>query len=86
MESAYEACLHQELVTRRLKVERQKPLPLVYGDVALDCVYRMDMLVERWYTAIADRAVILVKGTTVYEGSTADLRAQPELRLKYLGV
>jgi GxxExxY protein len=46
LESAYEACLHQELVARRLKVERQKPLPLVYGDVALDCVYRMDMLVE----------------------------------------
>jgi branched-chain amino acid transport system ATP-binding protein len=37
-------------------------------------------------SAIADRAVILVKGAVVYEGSTADLRAQPELRLKYLGV
>jgi GxxExxY protein len=46
LESAYEACLHQELVTRGLAVERQKPLPLVYGDVALDCVYRMDMVVE----------------------------------------
>ena len=37
-------------------------------------------------SAIADRAVILVKGTAVYEGGTAELRAQPELRLKYLGV
>ena len=37
-------------------------------------------------SAIADRAVILVKGAAVYDGSTADLRAQPELRLKYLGV
>ena len=46
LESAYEACLHQELVTRGLRVERQKPLPLVYDDVALDCVYRMDILVE----------------------------------------
>jgi GxxExxY protein len=46
LESAYEACLHQELVTRGMAVERQKPLPLSYGDVALDCVYRMDMVVE----------------------------------------
>ena len=57
LESAYEACLHQELVTRGLRVERQKPLPLVYGDVALDCVYRMDMLVE-------DAVVVEVKSVT----------------------
>jgi len=37
-------------------------------------------------SAVADRAMILVKGATVYAGSTADLRAQPELRAKYLGV
>jgi branched-chain amino acid transport system ATP-binding protein len=37
-------------------------------------------------SAVADRAVILVKGATVYEGGTAELRAQPELRMKYLGV
>ena len=37
-------------------------------------------------SAVADRALILVKGATVYEGSTAELRAQPELRAKYLGV
>ncbi|MBK5104638.1 MAG: ABC transporter ATP-binding protein [Burkholderiales bacterium] len=37
-------------------------------------------------SAIADRVVILVKGASVYEGSSAELRAQPELRIKYLGV
>src|SRR5450830_1624346 len=37
-------------------------------------------------SAVADRALILVKGVTVYEGSTTELRAQPELRAKYLGV
>jgi len=36
--------------------------------------------------AIADRAQILVKGATVYDGSSAELRAQPELHAKYLGV
>jgi branched-chain amino acid transport system ATP-binding protein len=37
-------------------------------------------------SAVADRVVILVKGATVYEGSSVELRAQPELHLKYLGV
>jgi GxxExxY protein len=46
LESAYEACLYHELVSRGLKVERQKPLPLVYGDVRLDCACRMDLVVE----------------------------------------
>jgi branched-chain amino acid transport system ATP-binding protein len=37
-------------------------------------------------SAIADRVVILVKGATVYDGASAELRAQPELHQKYLGV
>ncbi len=37
-------------------------------------------------SAVADRAVILVKGASVYDGTSADLRAQPELRTRYLGV
>ena len=37
-------------------------------------------------SAIADRILILVKGATVYDGASAELRAQPELHLKYLGV
>jgi branched-chain amino acid transport system ATP-binding protein len=37
-------------------------------------------------SAVADRVVILVKGATVYEGSSAELRAQPDLHLRYLGV
>jgi branched-chain amino acid transport system ATP-binding protein len=37
-------------------------------------------------SAIADRAQILVKGATVYDGPTAELRALPELRARYLGV
>jgi len=46
LESAYEACLYHELVKRGFAVERQKPLPLVYGEVRLDCAYRMDLVVE----------------------------------------
>jgi GxxExxY protein len=40
-----------------MAVERQKPLPLSYGDVSLDCVYRMDMVVE-------DAVVVEVKAVT----------------------
>jgi GxxExxY protein len=46
LESAYEACLAFELAQRGLKVEQQKPLPLVYKEVKLDCGYRLDLLVE----------------------------------------
>ena len=46
LESAYESCLVFELVQRGLKVEQQKPLPVVYRGVQLDCGYRLDLLVE----------------------------------------
>jgi GxxExxY protein len=46
LESAYEACLAFELVQRQLVVEKQKPLPVVYREVRLDCGYRIDLLVE----------------------------------------
>ncbi|GAB4411005.1 MAG: GxxExxY protein [Anaerolineales bacterium] len=46
LESAYEACLEYELIQKGLRVERQKPLPVVYRDVRLDCGYRIDLLVE----------------------------------------
>jgi branched-chain amino acid transport system ATP-binding protein len=37
-------------------------------------------------TQITDRNVILVKGEVVFEGSSAELHARPELLEKYLGV
>ncbi len=46
LESAYEACLAFELVEAGLSVEQQKPLPLVYRDVKLDCGYRLDLFVN----------------------------------------
>ena len=46
LESAYEACLMFELVSRGLKVEQQRALPVVYRDVKLDCGYRLDLVVE----------------------------------------
>ena len=46
LESAYEACLVYELRQRGLKIEQQKELPIIYGDVKLDCGYRLDLFVE----------------------------------------
>ena len=46
LESAYEACTAFEVAQRGLRVEEQKPLPVVYREVRLDCGYRLDLLVE----------------------------------------
>ena len=47
LESAYEACLAYELTQCELYFERQRPIPLVYQEVKLDCGYRADLIVER---------------------------------------
>jgi len=46
LESTYEECTARELTLRGLSFERQKPLPIVYKDVKLECGYRVDLLVE----------------------------------------
>jgi len=46
LESAYEACLAHELQQAGMRVERQKPVPLIYDTVKLDCGFRADLVVE----------------------------------------
>ena len=46
LESAYSACLAFELRNFGFRVEEQKPVPVIYKDVKLDCGYRLDLLVE----------------------------------------
>jgi GxxExxY protein len=46
LESAYQACLVYELKKEGFLVETEKPLPLIYEEVKLDCGYRIDVLVE----------------------------------------
>src|SRR6266446_5608384 len=64
LESAYEACLVFELRDRGFKVEQQKPLPVVYKNVKLDCGYRLDLVIE-------GRVIVEIKAverlTTVHE-------------------
>ena len=47
LESAYEECLFFELAKTGLMVEKQKPLPLIYREVKLECGYRIDLMLER---------------------------------------
>lgn len=46
LESAYKTCLCYKLIQAGLIVELEKPMPLVYEEVKLDCGYRIDLLVE----------------------------------------
>jgi GxxExxY protein len=46
LESAYRECLFYKLQKSSLYVEKEKPLPLVFEEVNLDCGYRIDLLVE----------------------------------------
>lgn len=46
LESAYEAVLAYELAERGLRVERQKPIALIYKNLRLDDAFRADLLVE----------------------------------------
>jgi GxxExxY protein len=45
LESAYEACLAYELEKLSLYIERQKPIPLIYDAVKLECGFRADLVV-----------------------------------------
>ncbi len=47
LESAYEECVCYELSMAGLMFERQKPLPVVYKGVTLDCGYRPDLVVQQ---------------------------------------
>ncbi len=46
LELAYEECLCKELEIRDIAFERQKPLPVAYKGIALDCGYKLDVVVE----------------------------------------
>ena len=46
LESAYETCLKHELRQRRIFVESQVTLPIVYDGVLIDAGFRADLMVE----------------------------------------
>jgi len=46
LESAYKECLFYKIKKAGFAVEKEKPMPLVFEEVNLDCGYRIDILVE----------------------------------------
>lgn len=46
LENAYKECLYYKLFKSGLFVEKEKPMPLFFEEVKLDCGYRVDLLVE----------------------------------------
>jgi len=45
LESTYQACLRKELELRGIAFEYERPLPLEYKGIRLDCGYRLDLIV-----------------------------------------
>lgn len=46
LESAYKECLYYKVRTSGIYIEKEKPMPLVFEEVKLECGYRIDLLVE----------------------------------------
>lgn len=46
LESVYQECLFYKLKQKGLIVEKEKPMPLIFEEIKLDCGYRIDLLVE----------------------------------------
>jgi GxxExxY protein len=47
LESAYKECLYYKLIKAGFSAEKEKPMPLVFEEVKLNCGYRLDILVEK---------------------------------------
>ena len=47
LESAYKECLHYKIGKSGLLVEKEKPMPLIFDEIKLECGYRIDLLVEK---------------------------------------
>jgi GxxExxY protein len=46
LESAYKECLYYKLLKSGLVIKKEKPMPLVFEEIKLECGYRIDLLVE----------------------------------------
>ena len=47
LESVYKTCLAYRLQKRGLLLEMEKPVPVFFEEVKMDCGYRADILVEK---------------------------------------
>jgi GxxExxY protein len=52
LESVYKTCLAYRLRKRGLLVEIEKPVPVIFEEIKMECGYRADIVVER--SVVAD--------------------------------
>jgi GxxExxY protein len=46
LESVYQTCLEYRLKQRGLFVETEKPVPVIFEEIKMECGYRTDLLIE----------------------------------------
>jgi GxxExxY protein len=46
LENAYKECLYYKLLKSGIRCIKEKPIPLIFEGVIMDCGYRIDILVE----------------------------------------
>lgn len=46
LESVYEEIMNYELIKQGLKVERQKPIPVIWNELKMEIGFRYDLMVE----------------------------------------
>jgi GxxExxY protein len=46
LESAYQQCLCYELSNAKIQFTMEKPFPIIYKNIEIDCGYRLDLLIE----------------------------------------
>ncbi len=46
LENVYKECLYYKLNEAGLKVEKEKPMPVLFENVKIDCGFRLDLVIE----------------------------------------
>jgi GxxExxY protein len=60
LEKVYQTCLAHRLRKRGLFVEEEKPIPVFFEDVQMECGYRADLVVERKVIVDAKNAEAII--------------------------
>jgi GxxExxY protein len=80
LESVYEECLHYKLLKLGLSIERQKPIPLFFESIKMECGFRCDLIVE-------DKIIVEIKAIeSLSEIHTAQLLTYLKLTDKKIGL
>ena len=79
LESVYEAALLFELMNKKLSVQAQIPVPVLYKSIQLELGFRLDLLIE-------NQIIIEIKSVdTLHDVHKKQLLTYPELTQKKIG-